>query len=362
MKARVKWTDGRQFVAESGSGHSVVIDGPPDHGGRNTGPRPMEMLLMGMGSCTAFDILNILDKARAEVTDCVAELDAEPFALDGLQNWQLQDQLIAAQRHAVDNGQPRMQALHEALERFQGQGVLAMGAFGERMRAALAEPMETLFNAYEEALDAWPHPLPDTMIHFEAHGLTLEEPLGELRQDEAGHRCRLLLLSSSLISQGSGRGQYRWSHLLRPWVAHLAGNLDGPMTTQLLSKAGHVTLAPVDAETARQHLETQLAAWQAGLETPLPLAPQAAFAWLSKQGTPDMAQEKGRESDAYAAAESAYEGGRYQTGEVAQSAYLSHQWPRFERLFFEQANGHTFATLVEALYAPLFFAVKGKKE
>ncbi|MCD1652456.1 exodeoxyribonuclease V subunit gamma [Halomonas meridiana] len=294
--------------------------------------------------------------------EAIAELDAEPFALDGLQNWQLQDQLIAAQRHAVDNGQPRMQALHEALERFQGQGVLAMGAFGERMRAALAEPMETLFNAYEEALDAWPHPLPDTMIHFQAHGITLEEPLGELRQDEAGHRCRLLLLSSSLISQGSGRGQYRWSHLLRPWVAHLAGNLDGPMTTQLLSKAGHVTLAPVDAETARQHLETQLAAWQAGLETPLPLAPQAAFAWLSKQGTPDMAQEKGRESDAYAAAESAYEGGRYQTGEVAQSAYLSHQWPRFERLFFEQANGHTFATLVEALYAPLFFAVKGKKE
>ena len=294
--------------------------------------------------------------------EAIAELDAEPFALDGLQNWQLQDQLIAAQRHAVDNGQPRMQALHEALERFQGQGVLAMGAFGERMRAALAEPMEALFNAYEEALDAWPHTLPDTMIHFEAHGLTLEEPLGELRQDEAGHRCRLLLLSSSLISQGSGRGQYRWSHLLRPWVAHLAGNLDGPMTTQLLSKAGHVTLAPVDAETARQHLETQLAAWQAGLETPLPLAPQAAFAWLSKQGTPDIAQEKGRESDAYAAAESAYEGGRYQTGEVAQSAYLSHQWPRFERLFFEQANGHTFATLVEALYAPLFFAVKGKKE
>ncbi len=78
MKARVKWTEGRQFVAESGSGHSVVIDGPPDHGGRNTGPRPMEMLLMGMGSCTAFDILNILDKARADVTDCVAELDAEP--------------------------------------------------------------------------------------------------------------------------------------------------------------------------------------------------------------------------------------------------------------------------------------------
>ncbi|WP_280553191.1 OsmC family protein [Halomonas sp. 25-S5] len=77
MKASVKWTDGRQFVAESGSGHSVVIDGPPDHGGRNTGPRPMEMLLMGMGACTSFDVLNILDKARANVTDCVASLEAE---------------------------------------------------------------------------------------------------------------------------------------------------------------------------------------------------------------------------------------------------------------------------------------------
>jgi len=77
MKATVKWTDGRQFVAESGSGHSVVIDGPPDHGGRNTGPRPMELLLMGMGGCTSFDILNILEKARAEVSDCVASIEAE---------------------------------------------------------------------------------------------------------------------------------------------------------------------------------------------------------------------------------------------------------------------------------------------
>ncbi|MFQ3786075.1 OsmC family protein [Halomonas sp. A29] len=77
MKASVKWTDGRQFVAESGSGHSVVIDGPPDHGGRNTGPRPMEMLLMGMGACTSFDVLEILEKSRAGVTDCVASIEAE---------------------------------------------------------------------------------------------------------------------------------------------------------------------------------------------------------------------------------------------------------------------------------------------
>ncbi|MHB0776364.1 OsmC family protein [Halomonas sp. WWR20] len=79
MKASVKWTDGRQFVAESGSGHSVVIDGHPDHGGRNTGPRPMEMMLMGLGGCTSFDVIQILEKARAPVTDCVAALEAERF-------------------------------------------------------------------------------------------------------------------------------------------------------------------------------------------------------------------------------------------------------------------------------------------
>ncbi|OLO03472.1 MULTISPECIES: OsmC family protein [Salinicola] len=79
MKATVKWTDGRQFVTESGSGHSVVIDGNPDNGGRNTGPRPMEMVLMGLGGCTSFDVIQILEKGRAEVTDCVATLEAERF-------------------------------------------------------------------------------------------------------------------------------------------------------------------------------------------------------------------------------------------------------------------------------------------
>jgi len=65
------------FVGESGSGHAVVMDGPPEHGGRDLGIRPMEMLLLGMGGCTAFDVLHILKKARQPVTDCVVELEAE---------------------------------------------------------------------------------------------------------------------------------------------------------------------------------------------------------------------------------------------------------------------------------------------
>jgi putative redox protein len=65
------------FVAESGSGHSVVMDGSPEHGGRNLGARPMEMLLMGLGGCSAFDVILMLQKSRQSVTDCEIELGAE---------------------------------------------------------------------------------------------------------------------------------------------------------------------------------------------------------------------------------------------------------------------------------------------
>lgn len=82
MQARIKWVQDATFLGESGSGHAVVMDGPPDHGGRNLGVRPMEMLLLGMGGCTAFDVVSILKKSRQPITDCVAELEAERAAED----------------------------------------------------------------------------------------------------------------------------------------------------------------------------------------------------------------------------------------------------------------------------------------
>jgi len=77
MKARIQWVGDAQFVAESGSGHAVVVDGPPEGGGRNLGVRPMELVLMGVGACTAYDVVHILKKSRQSVARCVAELDAE---------------------------------------------------------------------------------------------------------------------------------------------------------------------------------------------------------------------------------------------------------------------------------------------
>lgn len=77
MQVTVKWVDGVMFVGESGSGHAVVMDGPPDHGGRNMGIRPMEMILLGVGGCSSFDVVQILQKGRSDIVNCVTEVTAE---------------------------------------------------------------------------------------------------------------------------------------------------------------------------------------------------------------------------------------------------------------------------------------------
>ncbi|MCE9663253.1 exodeoxyribonuclease V subunit gamma [Halomonas sp. M5N1S17] len=287
----------------------------------------------------------------------IVSLDHEPFALDGLANWQLQDLLIREQRRAVDENQPREPAMLATLDRLQGQGVLAMGAFGERMREQLTEPMPELFEAYEAALDEWPHAIEEPEpVQLNVPGAPpLEDWLDELRRDPEGNRCRLVLVSSSLIK----KGKYHWHHILRHWIAHLAGHLEGhPLTTRLLSKAGHVTLPPLDPELARGHLREIVKTWQAGMREPLPLACDTAFVWLSKLGTP----ESERDSDAWHAARKTYEGDDYNAGEVGRNAYLAHRWPTFSRLYEARQDRLGFAELTERLLAPVHLAVKGDKK
>jgi putative redox protein len=76
MKSSIRWTDGIQFVAEVGSGHALVVDGSPDHGGRNTGARPMELVLAGAASCTAIDVILMLNKSRQAITSFSVDADA----------------------------------------------------------------------------------------------------------------------------------------------------------------------------------------------------------------------------------------------------------------------------------------------
>ncbi|BCE02577.1 OsmC family protein [Marinicellulosiphila megalodicopiae] len=77
MNTKIKWSGNASFKAESGTGHSIQMDGPEDHGGENLGPRPMEMILMGLGGCTSFDVMSILKKSRQDITSCEASINAE---------------------------------------------------------------------------------------------------------------------------------------------------------------------------------------------------------------------------------------------------------------------------------------------
>jgi putative redox protein len=77
MKAEIEWKGAVRFLATSGSGHSVDLDGPEASGGVNAGVRPMEMVLMGVGGCASYDVVHILKKGRQEVTGCVARVEAE---------------------------------------------------------------------------------------------------------------------------------------------------------------------------------------------------------------------------------------------------------------------------------------------
>lgn len=77
MKLRVKWVEGVTFLGETESNHAIVMDGAPEGGGRNLGPRPMETVLLGTGGCTAYDVVHILKKGRQPISDCVVEIDAE---------------------------------------------------------------------------------------------------------------------------------------------------------------------------------------------------------------------------------------------------------------------------------------------
>ena len=82
MNVRVKWIENVSFIAETESSHAIVMDGAPEGGGRNLGPRPMETVLAGTGGCTAYDVVTILKKARQDITDCILDINAERAATD----------------------------------------------------------------------------------------------------------------------------------------------------------------------------------------------------------------------------------------------------------------------------------------
>lgn len=270
-----------------------------------------------------------------ELEDPVSE-DQEPFDPDGLQRWQLWDELIAVQREAVDAGEAREPVLAAALAKMERRGELPHGAFGSLMREALAKPMDDLFDRYGKALLRWPDEVDRDLILTHAwQDLRLEDRLGGLRcdcdGDGDGSLARIVLQASDVIDAG----KYRHHALIRHWVDHVAGQLAGSLTTVVISKVGSVEFKPIPVATARSHLDALMQAWSEGMKRPLPLAVKTAFAWLAD---PDKAS-------------AVYEGGVKFKGEVETSPYLARVWPDYASLV---ADGEFLA--LAALLRPLFEA------
>ncbi|MBU4610790.1 exodeoxyribonuclease V subunit gamma [Achromobacter sp. GG226] len=278
-----------------------------------------------------------------EVPDPAAE-DHEPFALDGLQRWQLQDELLQAQAQALAQGEDFVVAREAQLARMARRGELPPGGFGPATARELAAPMDDVFARYQAALARWPLAAPDEAVQLETRApdepVALADWLTLLRTAPEGTRGRVLLESSDLVKNG----QYRRERVVRHWVTHLAAHLHGEaLTTVVISKVGDVELAPLDPDEARQHLRALLLAWREGMRRPLPLATRTAFAWLHGEN-PDKARAE-------------YEGGYAQPGEVQTDAYLARAYPNYAQL----VGTGEFADLAQRLLKPLYLAVFAEK-
>jgi exodeoxyribonuclease V gamma subunit len=285
--------------------------------------------------------------------------DQEPFAIDALGNWRLQDELVQVQKAALEQGQCRAGALRAHLERIERRGELPWGAFSDVLGDELAEPMEELFSRHAEALAEWPQPLPDEALDLldarDAPPLQVSDWLGGLRGNAAGERGRVVLESGTLLKDRS----YRRDRLIPFWVAHLAGHLGGaPLCSVIVGKNGTVRLAPLDPGQARSHWRDLLDAWRHGMRQPLPLAVRSGFAWLARAGeaTTDRQTAGPRANDALQAARDCYDlhdPKNQRFSERDGNPYLLRAWPDFDALW----SGGAFAHWADRLLRPLHDAV-----
>ena len=279
--------------------------------------------------------------------DSTVSEDVEPFALDALQTWQLQHELIRAERAAVDRGEDGVAAREGALGKIRGRGELAEGAFGGQAAAALVEPLDALFEEYCGARAQWPQACEEETelrLVFETGrgGLELVDWLGGLRLSSDGDTRGIIEIEPSAIIDG--KGSYRGEKLTGYWLRHLAWQcVAGPVTSTLLSKKGAVRLAPLATEDARALLGEIVVTWLDGMCRPLPLATRTAFAWL-------------RRGDSEA--KTAYDGAYNAIGERDRSAYLRRTWPDYAALM----SGGEFARLAERIFGPLHEAMHAAKE
>jgi exodeoxyribonuclease V gamma subunit len=274
----------------------------------------------------------------------LATTDSEPFALDGLQRYNMQKELLEAARDLpLDEMQAALQAAAEKLRR---RGSLPLAGFGAHYQKRLLEPLPAQLQRYAALRQDWPQRLESpSVIRFEYANVHLEDVLGGLRQDDEGHLAHIELSPGALKNR---QRDWKWRRLLPAYVRHVAAAACGlELTSLLVGEDETVMFAPLPADDATHILTNWLAAWRKGENRPLPIACNTAFAWLSKK-------EKDKTAAATKAA-LAYDGDEFNGGgETRQSPTLARAYPDFAALTQDGA----FFNWAERLYAPLYLQMQ----
>lgn len=216
------------------------------------------------------------------------DTDNENFALDGLDRWRLDNELIGEAVLKADDEDQLQERIHTTLDRMARRGDLGMGLTEHRLRSELAERLPDLHQRYQQALSEWPAAVAEPItFHYtvsnDLGAVELLDLIDGLRSHPDGRLCRLVVSRSSLLSGSGGQKKVRYANLMADWVVHLAGQLtDTPFTTLILGKEEkrNITFEPLPAELARQHLDAIVNGWMGATTRALPLHCEAAFAWI----------------------------------------------------------------------------------
>ncbi|KKL02785.1 exodeoxyribonuclease V subunit gamma, partial [Rheinheimera mesophila] len=282
-------------------------------------------------------------KVRLELPE-LASINDEVFALDPLERWQMQQQLVAQLKPNIEQGQNWQQQTEQQLELFRLQGRLAVGSGAVLMQQDLMAGLEELAIGYQQFLSAFP--TVDTGFYplrfVSQHGELAEHLTGFRRSSDHQALACAELLPVALIKDRS----INWRHVIAPYLKLLLCCANGmPLTLYLLSRVGQLVLHPIEKPQAEQQLSQILQLMQQGLSEPLALEFNVGVE-LVKQ------LEKGaalHDDKLLAKLERLYEGDDFNAGSVQRSPYLQRAFARFDALWQEGQ----FAENASALYGPL---------
>ncbi len=258
--------------------------------------------------------------------------DHESFAINGLSQWQIQDQLIHdAHRHLRTNteNEPDIEAMLERLiDRQQGRGSLPMPPFADLYHTALTRPLLKPLRRCQDLIATSTElgSLP-VQVSLADHTLVLEDSINDVRCGADGKRLRYVMLSGQIWAgksggRGKAKGTIKWHYLARHWPAHLAAQLHGPVATHVLGPDTNEVLAPLDADSAQLMLLKLLTLYRQNLQQPLAAEVKTSCAFLTTD--PEKAPLN--------AAQAEYEGSYSTSGQVQSSEALSRLWPCFTDL------------------------------